>query len=73
MRQTYLRHHASGALIGVALAGWLASYVSDAAVRVFIGGTTIIFVLHNWIGGLRQSGANTRFDYPAAAVKMAIC
>lgn len=42
-----------GALIGIALAGWLASYISDAAVRVFIGVTTIIFVFYSWIGSLR--------------------
>jgi hypothetical protein len=39
-----------GALIGIALAGWLAAYISDAAVRIFIGGTTIAFVLYSWIG-----------------------
>lgn len=38
-----------GSAIGVALAGWLAAYISDAAVRVFIGGTTIAYVLYSWI------------------------
>ena len=33
-----------GAFIGIALASWLAAYISDAAVRIFIGGTTIVFV-----------------------------
>lgn len=42
-----------GALIGIALAGWLAAYISDAAVRVFIGATTIAFVLYSFIGALR--------------------
>ncbi len=39
-----------GALVGIALAGLLASYISDSAVRIFIGGTTILFVLYSWIG-----------------------
>lgn len=42
-----------GALVGIALAGWLAAYISDAAVRIFIGVTTIAFVVYNWIGALR--------------------
>lgn len=39
-----------GAVLGVALAGWLAAYVSDAAVRVFIGAFTIAFVFYYWFG-----------------------
>ena len=42
-----------GAILGIALAGWLAAYISDAAVRVFIGAITIAFVLYNWLGALR--------------------
>jgi len=42
-----------GALLGVALAGVLAAYVSDAAVRVFIAVFTLAFVLYNWIGPSR--------------------
>ena len=42
-----------GAVVGIALAGWLAAYISDAAVRVFIGVTTIAFVLYSWIGAAR--------------------
>jgi uncharacterized membrane protein YfcA len=42
-----------GAIIGVC-SGWLlASYISDAAVRVFIGVTTIAFVAYSFIGMLR--------------------
>ncbi len=41
---------APGALIGVCGAWVLAAYISDAAVRVFIGVTTIAFVLYHWIG-----------------------
>jgi hypothetical protein len=37
-----------GAIIGVASAGWLAAYISDAAVRVFIGVTTIVFVVYSF-------------------------
>jgi uncharacterized membrane protein YfcA len=39
-----------GALIGVGAAWVLAAYISDAAVRVLIGVTTIGFVLYHWIG-----------------------
>lgn len=39
-----------GALLGIGVAWVLASYISDAAVRVFIGVTTIAFVLYSWIG-----------------------
>jgi len=35
-----------GAIIGIAAAGFLAAYISDAAVRVFIGVTTIVFVVY---------------------------
>lgn len=42
-----------GALVGIALAGLLASSISDAAVRIFIGVTTIAFVLYSWIGPSR--------------------
>ena len=44
-----------GALIGIAAAGWLASYISDAAVRVFIGVTTILFVGYGWFGLMRKA------------------
>jgi len=39
-----------GAITGIVAAGLLAAYISDAAVRVFIGVTTIAFVLYAWIG-----------------------
>ena len=39
-----------GAVIGVGAAWLLAAHISDAAVRVFIGVTTIAFVLYNWFG-----------------------
>jgi uncharacterized membrane protein YfcA len=37
-----------GSIIGVAAAGWLAAYISDAAVRLLIGGATIFYVLYVW-------------------------
>jgi uncharacterized protein len=42
-----------GALIGIGAAWALAAHISDAAVRVFIGVTTIAFVLYNWVGPTR--------------------
>jgi hypothetical protein len=39
-----------GAAIGVGAAWALAAHISDSGVRVFIGVTTIAFVLYNWIG-----------------------
>lgn len=38
-----------GAVVGIGLAWWLASYISDAAVRVFIGVITIAFVIYSVI------------------------
>jgi uncharacterized membrane protein YfcA len=49
-----------GALIGTALAGLLAAYISDAAVRVFIGVTSIIFVGYAVFGMMRQAKKPTR-------------
>jgi uncharacterized protein len=42
-----------GAIVGIGAAWALAAHISDAAVRVFIGTTTIAFVLYNWIGASR--------------------
>ena len=42
-----------GAMAGVAAAGVLVVFVSNDAVRLFIGVTTIAFVVHNWIKVLR--------------------
>jgi len=42
-----------GAVIGITIAGLLAAYISDAAVRVFIGGLTIAFVFYSWFGAAR--------------------
>lgn len=43
-----------GALIGIALAGLLAAYISDATVRVFIGMTSIVFVVYS-VGRMRHA------------------
>mgnify|MGYP000103043499 CR=1 FL=1 len=53
-----------GAILGVAAAGLLAAYISDAAVRVFIGVTTIAFVLYNWIGPPRAVREGRRASVP---------
>ena len=42
-----------GAVLGVVFASVVASYVSNAAVRVFIGVITIAFVLYNWRAAAR--------------------
>lgn len=42
-----------GAITGVVLAWWLAAYISDAAVRLTIGVTTIVYVLYSWFGPKR--------------------
>ena len=48
-----------GAILGIG-AGWLlAAHISDAAVRLFIGVTTIAFVLYNWIGAARIAARTT--------------
>jgi len=38
---------------GVTIAGFTAAYISDDAVRVFIGGFTVAFVVYSFIGMLR--------------------
>jgi uncharacterized membrane protein YfcA len=43
----------AGGAIGVTAAGLLAAYISDAAVRVFIGVTTIAFVAYSLFGMMR--------------------
>jgi uncharacterized membrane protein YfcA len=42
-----------GAIIGIGAAWLLAAYISEAAVRIFIGVTTIAFVTYSFIGMLR--------------------
>jgi len=43
----------SGAIFGIGVAWLLAAYISDAAVRIFIGVTTILFVAYSLVGMLR--------------------
>lgn len=42
-----------GAIAGICIAWVLASYISDSAVRIFIGVTTLAFVAYSFIGMLR--------------------
>src|SRR6185437_5678198 len=49
-----------GAFAGIALASWLAAYVSNAAVRVFIGVTSIVFVAWSVYSMLRHAGRPVR-------------
>ena len=49
-----------GALVGTVLAGWLAAYISNAAVRVFIGVTSIVFVAYAVYGMVRHARKPTR-------------
>lgn len=44
-----------GALAGTALAGWVAAYISNAAVRVSIGVTSIVFVAYAVYGMVRHA------------------
>ena len=48
-----------GGIAGVAAGGLLAAHISEAAVRVFIGCTTIAFVLYSWIGPQRIAQAGS--------------
>jgi uncharacterized membrane protein YfcA len=40
----------AGSVIGIGIAWAVASVISEAAVRLFIGGITILFCLYSWIG-----------------------
>jgi uncharacterized membrane protein YfcA len=42
-----------GSIVGIVIAWWLAAYISDAAVRLAIGFTTIAYVLYSWLGPKR--------------------
>jgi len=54
-----------GAIAGITLAGLLAAHISDAAVRVFVGGITLAFVLYNWVDALRVPREPRRAGVPA--------
>ena len=53
-----------GAIVGVVIATLVAAHISDAAVRVFIGLTTIAFVLFQWIGAKKIAS-----EVPKAGVR----
>jgi uncharacterized membrane protein YfcA len=57
-----------GAIIGIAGGGVLAAYISDAAVRVFIGVTTIIFVAYAFAVMMRVPRPATAGSVPAGIV-----
>lgn len=54
-----------GALIGVAAAGFLAAYISDAAVRAFVGIFTLAFVLYSWFGAAKLAAESKPAGVPA--------
>lgn len=54
-----------GAVMGVAIAGFLAAYISDAAVRAFIGFITIAFVLYAWFGAAKAAQEAKPASVPA--------
>ena len=62
-----------GALIGIGAAWVLAAHISDAAVRIFIGVTTIAFVLYNWIGPARIAARGRQARRVPAACSGARC
>jgi uncharacterized membrane protein YfcA len=57
-----------GAVIGIAAGGWLAAYISDAAVRVFIGVTTIVFVFYSFTVMMRVPRPASAGSVPAGIV-----
>ena len=57
-----------GALLGIGGAGLVAAYISDAAVRIFIGVTTILFVAYNWFGMTRVARPATRGGIAAGVI-----
>ena len=57
-----------GALIGIAGGGVLAAYISDAAVRVFIGVTTIVFVIYSFTVMMRMPRPASAGSVPAGVV-----
>lgn len=54
-----------GAVIGVIAAGLVGSYVSDAAIRAFVGGISIVFVVYSWVGAGRIAAEAKPAGVPA--------
>lgn len=54
-----------GAVIGIAAAAFLAAYISDAAVRAFVGVFTLAFCLYSWIGAGRLAAETRPAGIPA--------
>jgi uncharacterized membrane protein YfcA len=57
-----------GIIVGVALGGWLAAYISDAAVRVLIGAATVAFVLYAFVGMMRVPREGRKPGVPAGVL-----
>jgi uncharacterized membrane protein YfcA len=49
-----------GGIIGIIIAAFLAAHISNAAVRVFVGGITVAFVLYYWAGMMRVPRERTK-------------
>jgi uncharacterized membrane protein YfcA len=54
-----------GAVVGVVAAGFTASYISDAAIRAFVGGISIVFVLYSWFGAAKMAAEAKPAGVPA--------
>ncbi|HEY4139890.1 MAG TPA: sulfite exporter TauE/SafE family protein, partial [Pseudolabrys sp.] len=54
-----------GAVVGVIAAGFTASYISDAAIRAFVGGISIVFVLYSWFGAAKVAAEAKPAGVPA--------
>jgi uncharacterized membrane protein YfcA len=61
-----------GAVAGVTIAGFTAAYISDDAVRVFIGGFTIAFVLYSFAGMMQVPREPTKPGVAAGVIWGAI-
>ena len=57
-----------GALIGIGLAWLLAAYISDAAVRIFIGVIALSFAVYSWVNTLRVPRERTKAGIPSGVV-----
>jgi len=54
-----------GAIVGVLAGTWLAAFISDAAVRVFVGVTTILFVGYGFFALMRRAAPASGGSVPA--------
>ena len=54
-----------GAVVGVVAAGFVGASISDAAIRAFVGGISIVFVLYSWIGAAKLAAEAKPAGIPA--------